>query len=212
MDKKDRHNLIHGWPVYLLFAVLIAVMVLLYRQKLIKHSNEPLSKLIAKNLQAGRSLQSIDQIINSRQSWEPTLPDWQGKTLPNLTFTLPDGQQKNLADYYGRQVVLLIGASWFPPFRLQIRELQELGEFAGDKNLTLIAAVAQPRQTAGALAMDNPGALEVVSVDFLPEPFSLPDGFPCTFFIDPQQRLKLAAVGLVPISHIRALASLSLPD
>ncbi len=212
MDPKDRYNLIHGWPVYLLCAVLIAVMVLLYRQKLSKHGDEPLSELISKNLQSGRSPQSIDQVINSRQSWEPILPDWQGKELPNLTFTLPNGQKKDLSEYVGRQVVLLLGATWYPPFRIQIRELQELGGMAEDKNMALIAVSAESPEILGAFLKDNPGSVEMGSVDFLPEPFSLPDGFPCIFFIDPQRRLKLAAVGLVPLSHILALASLSLPE
>jgi hypothetical protein len=212
MDKKDRYNLIHGWPVYMLCVVMIAVMVFLYRQKLSKHGNEPLSKMISKNLQSGRSIQSIDQVINTRQSWEPVLPDWQGKELPNLTFTMPDGKKKDLAGCVGRQVVLLIGATWYPPFRIQIRELQELGGMTEDKNLALIAVSAESSEILGAFLKNNPGPVEMGSVDFLPEPFSLPDGFPCIFFIDPQRRLKLAATGLIPLSHIQALASLSLPE
>jgi len=56
------------------------------------------------------------------------------------------------------------------------------------------------------------GNFELGSVNFLTEPFSLPDGFPCLFFIDAQGRLKLAAVGLIPFAQMKALIELPLPE
>lgn len=38
-------------------------------------------------------------------------------------------------------------------------------------------------------------------MEFLPEPYSLPDNIPILFLIDAETHLKLAAVGLVPLSH-----------
>lgn len=213
MDKKDQNNLIRALPVYLLCVVLVVGMVILYRQKLSKHGNEPLPALITKNLQSmNQPFESVDEVINSRQSWEPVLPDWQGKELPNLTFTLSNGQKKNLSDYDGRQIILIIGATWYPPFRIQIRELQKLAVMGEDKTLAMIALSAESPGTLRTFANDNPGLCEMGSVDFLPEPYSLPDGFPCIFVIDSQRRLKLAATGLIPLPHIRALTKLSLPQ
>lgn len=211
MNKKDRNNLIRGMPVYLLCVVLLAGMVILYRQNLSKHGNEPLPKLITKNLQsAGRPSQSVDDVINSRKTWEPILPQWQGKQLPNLTFTLPNGQTKQLSDYAGRQIILILGAVWYPPFKMQLLELEEMT--AKDEMIpAVIALTADSADAIKTFLQNNPTPIEMATVDFLPEPFSLPDGFPCIFFIDPQRRLKLAATGLIPISHIQAITQLTLP-
>ena len=110
MKTQDKKNLIRGWPVYLLCVVLLIGMTILYIQNLSKHGNEPLPDLIAKNLKGpDQPFQSLDDVINSRKTWEPALPDWQGKTLPELTFTKSNGQIGKLSDYEGGQIILIIG-------------------------------------------------------------------------------------------------------
>ena len=91
MESQDRKNLISGWPVYLLCVILLAGMAMLYRQNLSIHGNKSLPELISKNIQGNdHPFQSLDDVINDRKSWEPALPDWQAKELPNFTFVDKD--------------------------------------------------------------------------------------------------------------------------
>ena len=213
MKAQDRKNLINGWPVYLLFIVLAAGMVALYHQRLSKHGNEPLPKLITQNLEETKhTYQNLDDVINSRRTWEPVLPDWQGKILPNLTFTSINGDKKQLTDYEGRQIILVIGATWYAPFKLQLNVLQEVINKLKDENLTLIAVTAESVETMKTFMDENPYNFEAGSVEELSKPYSLPDGFPCIFFINTERQLKLAIVGLIPSSQVQAVVRLPVQE
>ncbi|MEJ5260159.1 MAG: hypothetical protein WHS88_08230 [Anaerohalosphaeraceae bacterium] len=216
MKKQERYFLIQGLPVYLVLLILIAGMVILYYRKLSKHGNEPLPVLISKNLRGFQPpYQSIDEVINSRKTWEPVLPDWQGRLLPGLSFFLPNGEIRQLEDYRGRDCLLLLGATWFQPFRLQINQILHLLEgMEGDKPSVLVLTTesSEKMETFAKEMSFAAFDVQIGKIDNLPEPYSLPDGFPCLFFIDAQGRLKLAVVGLIPIRQMEAVCRLPLPE
>ena len=212
MKTQDRKNLIRGMPIYLLCIVLLAGLAILYHQNLSKHGNEPLQDSIAKNLKKLEDpFNSVDDVINNRKSWEPILFDWKGKILPNLTFnSITDGKQQ-LSDFQGKQIILVIGATWFPPFKIQLDEL--LGLTGKEhENLIVIALCVESIEKITAFGKNKSYPFILGSVDYLPEPYSLPNGFPCIFIIDPERRLKLAAIGLIPLSHLNAILQLALPE
>lgn len=212
VKKQERHFLVQGLPVYFVLLILIAGMVILYYRKLSKHGNEPLPVLISKNLRGFQpDYRTLDEVINSRKSWEPVLPDWQGRVLPALPFFLPNGQIGQLEDYRGRDCLVLIGATWFQPFRLQIGQILRLLEcMEGEKPavLVLMAESAEKIETFSKEMSFSAFDVQIGKIDNLPEPYSLPDGFPCLFFVDTQGRLKLAAVGLIPIGQMEAICRL----
>ncbi|HOQ04029.1 MAG TPA: redoxin domain-containing protein [Anaerohalosphaeraceae bacterium] len=214
IKKDDRKFLIQGLPVYFVLLVLIAGMVILYRQKLSRHGNEPLGDLISKNL---RGLQpqyrSIDDVINNRKTWEPVLPDWQGREVPDLTFFLLNGECRHLADYRGRECIVIIGATWFPPFRLQISQVLQALNWMEEEKPTVVGLIAEsPERIEKFSKKFTPEEIQIGRIENLPEPFSLPDGFPCIFFLDAQGRLKLAAIGLIPRVQVEAVCRLPLPE
>lgn len=214
IKKEDRKFLIQGLPVYFVLLVLIAGMVILYQKKLSKHGNEPLPVLISKNLRGIEpEYRSLDDVINARKSWEPALPDWQGRQVPDFTLILPGGQTRHLADFQGQECVILIGATWFPPFRLQIAQFLQWFEQAESENPFVLALIAESAEKLEAFSKETALAekgIQLGRIEDLPEPFSLPDGFPSLFFVDPQGRLKLAATGLVPAPQLKALCRLPL--
>jgi len=205
MQSQDKKNLIKGLPFYLLMLLLIVGLVVLSRQR---------------GFRAGRGdspvYHSLDEVINSRQTWEPVLADWQGKEVPDLVFVLPNGQTKHLADYRGRECVVIVGATWFPPFRLQLVQAVRVAEAMKESAPAVAALTAETAETLEKFLKGadfaGEGNFELGSVNLLAEPFSLPDGFPCLFFIDGQGRLKLAAVGLIPFAQMKALIELPLPE
>lgn len=214
IKKDDRKFLIQGLPVYFVLLVLIAGMIILYRQKLSRHGNEPLGDLISKNLRGFQpQYQSIDDVINSRKTWDPVLPDWQGRKVPDLAFSLLNGESMHLADYRGRECIVIVGATWFPPFRLQISHaLQALNWLEGEKP-SVIGLTAESAEKIETFAKKiSSEEVQIGRIENLPEPFSLPDGFPCIFFLDAQGRLKLAAVGLIPRVQVEAVCRLPLPE
>lgn len=206
MKRQDKKNLVKGLPFYLLMLLLIVGIVVLSRQRAFREGRG----------NAAPAYHSIDEVINRRQTWEPVLADWQGKEVPDLVFLLPDGQTRHLADYRGRECVVIVGATWFPPFRLQlaqaVRAAEEMKE--GAPAVAALTAESAERIEEFLKRADFAGKsnFELGSVTLLAEPFSLPDGFPCLFFIDAQGRLKLAAVGLIPFAQLKALIELPLPE
>ncbi|HOK66035.1 MAG TPA: redoxin domain-containing protein [Anaerohalosphaeraceae bacterium] len=214
IKKDDRKFLIQGLPVYFVLLVLIAGMVILYRQKLSRHGNEPLGDLISKNLRGFQpQYQTIDEVINSRKTWEPVLPDWQGREVPDLTFFLLNGECRHLADYRGRECIVIIGATWFPPFRLQISQVLQALNWMEEEKPTVIGLTAESLERIEKFSKKlTPEEIQIGRIENLPEPFSLPDGFPCIFFLDAQGRLKLAAIGLIPRVQVEAVCRLPLPE
>lgn len=217
IQKEDRKFLIQGLPVYLLMLVLIAGMVVLYHRKLSRHGNETLPVLISKNLQGFEpEYHSIDDVINKRKTWEPALPQWQGRELPNLTLYLAGGEPGHLTDYRGRECIVVLGATWFPPFRLQISQILQMFKRLEGEKPAVVVLMAESAERIDAflkeMSVAEKGQFVIGRVETLPEPFSLPDGFPCLFFVDAQGRLKLAATGLVPWGQLKALCTLPLPQ
>lgn len=204
--------MISGWPVYLLFAVLLTGMVILYRQHLSKHGNESLPELITKNLEGrDQTFQSLDDVINSRKTWEPVLAKWQDRILPDLTYAKSNGEIGKLSDLEGKQIILVIGATWYPPFRMQLTEFQGFTNAPENQTPVIIGVTAESPHTNQRFIRNNACPFEIASVDFLPEPYSVPEGFPILFFINSEGQLKLAAVGLIPLAQAQAIVTLPLP-
>jgi hypothetical protein len=43
------------------------------------------------------------------------------------------------------------------------------------------------------------------NINAMPRPYNLIDSIPCSFFIDPEGRVKLATEGLIPLSDTKAI-------
>lgn len=149
----------------------------------------------------------LEDVIESRETWDVAFPAWSGKTAPDFTVGDLDGTEHKLSDYRGRNVLLVFWATWCPACNAEIPHLIELRkEFEVDE----LAILAMSNETArhlkdfAATKGINYAVVPLGTTD-LPQPFSDVRSIPTSFFIDKNGTIKLAAVGLVSLEDSKAI-------
>jgi len=155
---------------------------------------------------------TISDIINRRRNWGPTFINWYGKEAPDFTVTDLNGKKHTLSEYRGKNVMLTFWATWCPPCIAEIPSIIELRkQISEDKLIILGISCIDPRNTTEAVrkfVAKNPVInYPITSTDeaTMPGPYNLINSIPCSFFIDPQGKIKLAAEGMIPFPQMKAI-------
>jgi peroxiredoxin len=155
---------------------------------------------------------TISDIINRRRGWGPAFINWYGKESPDFTVTDLNGKKHTLSEYRGKNVMLTFWATWCPPCIAEIPHLIELRKQIGEDKLVMLAiSHIDPRNSTEAVrkfVTANPGInYPVTSTDeaTMPRPYNLINSIPCSFFIDPQGKIKLATEGMIPFPQMKAI-------
>jgi len=173
-------------------------------------SESPQSEQVGETppLLQGRGKSNIKEVIDAARTWGPAsnFQSWFGKPAPE--FTLPDitGTQHKLSDYRGKNVMIIFWAIWCGPCRMEIPGLIELrNAFSKDKLAMLAISNEGPALVKTFAAQQKINYTVFSNQQALPAPFNLVNAIPCSFFIDPQGNIKLATVGLLPLSDMKAI-------
>jgi peroxiredoxin len=156
---------------------------------------------------------SLKDIIKAAKTWGPAYTDWFGKEAPDFTLTDINGKQHKLSDYRGKDVLVTFWATWCGPCRAEVPHLMALRNSIGEDKLAMLAISYQskyPPETAEkvkSFVEQNKINYTVFSVDsaVMPPPFSRVNGIPCSFFINPEGKIKLATEGLLSLSEMKAI-------
>jgi len=149
---------------------------------------------------------SLNNIIRAAKTWRPAYAHWYGEPAPDFTLADLAGKEHKLSDYRGKNVLLVFWATWCPPCRKEIPGLIELRQTISEDNLAMLAIsnekldlvknfVAQAKINYTVLI--DPGAL--------PGPYNTINSIPCSFFINPEGKIKLATSGLISFAEIKAI-------
>ena len=155
--------------------------------------------------------QKLSEILAGKHYWGVTFKQWLGKEAPDFTVTDITGKEFKLSNYHGKNVLIVIWATWCPPCRKEIPHLIELRNSAKADNLEVVGlSFVSPRNTAEQirqLAQDKNINYTVLPAKpgSVPAPYSEVTGIPSSFFIDPQGRIKLATVGMMSLEDIKAV-------
>jgi len=154
---------------------------------------------------------SLDDVIRSAKTWGPSFPRWRGQPAPDFVLTDISGRQHKLSDYRGKDVMLIFWASWRSPCRAEIPDLIELRNTVGQDKLAMLAISYISPINSLEMIRDfvaenkiNYTVLAAKSSD-MPAPYNLVDSIPSSFFINPQGKIKLATIGLLTLSDIKAI-------
>jgi peroxiredoxin len=149
---------------------------------------------------------SLSEVVRSARTWGPAFESWAGKVAPDFSLTDLEGNQHTLSDYDGKNVMIIFWATWWGPCRMEIPDLIELRNTVGQDKLAMLAISREsPALLRSFVAQQNVNYTILTQSDRLPKPYAEVNTIPCSFFIDPQGKIKLATVGLLPLSDIKAI-------
>ena len=160
-------------------------------------------KVSTKDLAVSKAL---GEIISRRSSWNPILGSWYGKAMPDFTVKDILGKTHSLSDYRGRNVVVVMWATWCRPCLQEIPHLVALREIMPADKLAILAISNEPVELVKETAHSNNISYTVISHQgVLPEPFSSIRGYPSAFFIKPDGTLKLVTEGMSYLGEMKAI-------
>jgi len=155
---------------------------------------------------------TLNEIIAKRRGWGSAYKNWAGKDAPDFTVTDINGQKHTLSEYRGKNVMLIFWAIWCPPCIAEIPHLIELRKTISEDKLAMLAiSYIDWRNTTEAVkrfVAANPIINYTVTstdVSTMPKPYNLVTGIPCSFFIDPNGKIKLATEGMMPLPQMKAI-------
>ena len=149
---------------------------------------------------------SLDEIIRNAQTWSPDFKPWIGKPAPDFTVTDVTGKEHRLSDYRGKNVIINFWATYCGACRLEIPHLMELRNTIGPDKLAILAISQEtPELVKMFAAQQNINYALIAGPGTMPSPFDSIEYTPTNFFIDPQGRFKLAAVGMMNADETKAI-------
>jgi peroxiredoxin len=150
---------------------------------------------------------SQKQIIKPQSTWDVAFTASFGKNAPDFSVEDIDGKTHKLSDYQGRNVMVVFWATWCPACNLEIPHLIELRKTFADEKLAILAISNEEPERLKQFVESKGINYTVTSLggNPLPTPFADVTSIPTTFFIDPEGKIKFAAVGLVSLADAKVI-------
>ena len=133
-----------------------------------------------------------------------------GKSAPNFTLTDLNGDSTKLSDYRGEKIFLNFWASWCPPCRAEMPDLQKLHEENFDDFKIIAVNVGENKTTAAEFISENDLGFEVildndqeVSREYLVR------GIPTSYFLDENGIIINKISGVISYQKMLELAELN---
>jgi len=155
---------------------------------------------------------SLEYIAETPKTWDIAFASSFGKDAPDFSVEDIEGKVHKLSDYRGRNVMIVFWATWCPACNLEIPHLIELRNMlAEDKPAILAISNEEPEHLKNFAALKGINyTVASISESPLPEPFANVTSIPTTFFIDPDGKIKFAAVGLVSLADAKVIINAGL--
>ena len=155
---------------------------------------------------AARATVSLNDIIRAARTWMPAYTHWYGKPAPDFTLADLAGKEHKLSDYRGKNVLLVFWATWCPPCLKEIPGLIELRQTVGEDKLAILAiSNEKPDLVKKFVAEAKINYTVLIDPGALPGPYNTINSIPCSFFINPEGKIKLATSGLISFGEIKAV-------
>jgi thiol-disulfide isomerase/thioredoxin len=187
----------------LIFFILIAIVLTGCRKSSPAKSSSSSSN---ESSTSAKSSQALDEVISHRSSWNPILADYYGKKMPDFKVEDINGKTHSLSDYRGRNIMVIIWATWCRPCVQEIPPLIALREIMSEDKLAMLAISNEPAEVVRTMAEKKNMTYTVVSHQApLPSPFSNIRGVPSAFFIRPDGTLKIATEGSLYLGEMKSI-------
>jgi thiol-disulfide isomerase/thioredoxin len=145
---------------------------------------------------------SLEQIIAAGRMWDVTSVSSFGQPVADFSVRDITGAEHKLSDYRGKHVVVVFWATWCPACNMEIPHLIILRDALGPDKLQILAISNEPADVLKPFVARKQINYVVATANSpLPPPLNGVQKIPATFFIDPNGKLKLAAIGVVSLKE-----------
>ncbi len=216
------NSVIKGWPVYLVFLVLIGAVIWALKNQPSKGGFEigrgpapgsggPRGQgdvfhpadIGVHEVEGSGEPKSISEIISARRTWKPVWTDWYGQMAADLELKDIFGKTHKLSDYRGKNVIVIFWATWCAPCLTEIPHLIELRNRTSKDELAMLAISNEDLTMLQRFAEFKGLNYTVISSRGpFPAPFGGVQGIPAGFVIDKEGKIKLATEGLVSLTEL----------
>lgn len=169
---------------------------------------EPLKPEVTSPITSSAAVPSLNRIISEARTWQPVYNSWRGRAAPDFALSDIEGKMHKLSDYKGKKILLTFWATWCPPCLAEVPSLVNLRNDAGEDELAILAVSDESLSTVKDF-VKRAGINYTVLIDKgkMRPPYGFQRayrsvGVPCSFFIDPEGKIKLATAGSLSLSEI----------
>lgn len=149
---------------------------------------------------------AVAEIISRRRGWNPILTNYYGKEMSDFKVKDINGQAHSLSACRGKNVLVVIWATWCLPCVQEVPHLMALREIMPEDKLAILAISNESIDVVRAMAEKKNMSYTVISHrDILPAPFSSTRSVPSCFFIRPDGTLKLATEGSLYLGDLKSI-------
>ena len=150
---------------------------------------------------------SLSEIVKDAWTWGPEFHSWHGKLAPDITITDIKGKVHKLSDYRGKDVMLVFWATWCGPCKMEIPHLIALRKTISPEKLAILAISYEPAAVVKGFISNSPLNYDVFAVNAnnMPRPFNIVNSIPCSFFINPEGKIKIATIGTLSLGDMKAI-------
>ena len=149
---------------------------------------------------------SREHIAEPQKTWDEAFTASFGTDAGDFVVEDIEGRTHKLSDYRGRNVVVVFWATWCPACNLEIPHLIELRKILTEDKLGIVAISNEESEHLKNFAESKNINYTIATLGGpLSEPFASVTSIPTTFFIDPDGKIKFAAVGVVSLEHAKAI-------
>lgn len=188
------------WAIVLCF---IFISMAVGCRKSAPKSTPPVDAVKPEDIQASKSL---SEIISRRSGWDPILAQFYDKAVPDFTVKDINGKSHSLSDYRGKEVMVVLWATWCMPCMQEVPHINALRDIMHDSKLAILAISNEPLELVKATAADKNMTYTVISYKgVLPEPFNAARGYPSAFFIRPDGTLKIVTEGSLHLGEMKSI-------
>jgi thiol-disulfide isomerase/thioredoxin len=149
----------------------------------------------------------LENIILQARTWKPVYESWSSRQAPDFTLSDITGRQHKLSDYRGKNVVIVFWATWCGPCKIEIPNLIALRNTVSTDNLAILAISSgeTAEKVINFASANRINYTALLNDGNLPSPFDKINYIPCSFFVRPDGKIKLATSGLMALGEIKAI-------
>lgn len=137
-----------------------------------------------------------------------------GEPAPDFTLPTPEGESITLSDFRGRPVLINFWATWCPPCKIEMPDIEALYQKYKDRGFTVIAVDQQESPAAVQQYFQEMGLSFLPVIDSTGEIFNLYRvvALPTSYFIDAEGIVRFQHRGMMTREQMESYARQIMPD